>query len=146
MSLNDEPHVTIVRLVLQGAIDAGLLDGYSASEKPNEATLDAVMTHMRVNMMPLSMDPTPGFRGVGEPPPGVGGELLHRAMERTKAALAEEFKDEPEWPQLTMVCSAPPDGKVAVGTTEATLEYALESLIAGTGTIQRMLRLDAQNN
>jgi hypothetical protein len=66
---------------------------------------------------------------------------VHRAMETIKRAFIAEYGDEPQTPNLTVVASVPPDGRVGIATTEPSPELCLEALQAGWGATHRALRL-----
>lgn len=63
-----------------------------------------------------------------------------RAMEAIKEAFAREFSQE-DAPNVTLVCAMPPDGRVAIATTEPDPDDALLALRAGWGAIHRSIRL-----
>ena len=58
----------------------------------------------------------------------------HRAMEAIRRAFEREFGVDNSWPNVTLVVSYPPDGRIGVATTEPEPVYALEALKAGWGT------------
>ncbi len=79
-------------------------------------------------------------------PDNASGQLAERAIEAIKKAFAEEFKNDPEWPQVTLVVSVPPDGMVVVASTEHESKWILAALKAGWGAIHRAVRLAPNRN
>lgn len=66
---------------------------------------------------------------------------VHRAMEAIKKAYVAEYGEDEDAPNLTVVASLPPDGRVGIATTEPSPELALEALHAGWGAVHRAMRL-----
>lgn len=67
--------------------------------------------------------------------------LTHRAMEAIKRAMVMEFGLDKESPNVTVVVSVPPDGRVGVASTEPTPELVLLALKMGWGAAKHAERL-----
>lgn len=67
--------------------------------------------------------------------------LAHRAMEAVKRAFIAEFALDAERPNVTIVVSSPPDGRVGIASTEPTPELVLLALKTGWGAVHRAQRL-----
>jgi hypothetical protein len=72
--------------------------------------------------------------------------LAHRAMEAVKRAFAEEFKNDPQSPNVTIVVASPPDGRIGIASTEPDAQTILMALKAGWGAVKRSVRLRAESN
>jgi hypothetical protein len=72
--------------------------------------------------------------------------IAERAIEAIKKAFREEFSTDEDKPNITLVVTLPPDGRIIVATTEPQKEYALEALQLGWGAWHRAIRLDAEMN
>lgn len=77
-------------------------------------------------------------------PEDPGEALAHRAMQAIQRAFMEEFAGEPVVPNVTIVVSAPPDGRVGIASTEPDAETILLALKMGWGAVHHALRLRAE--
>jgi hypothetical protein len=69
--------------------------------------------------------------------------LVHRAMERIKSGLMEEFGGEDIAPNITVVVTAP-NQRVAVASTEPEGQYVLMALKLAWGAVHKAERLALQ--
>lgn len=67
--------------------------------------------------------------------------LVHRAMEAVQRAFVAEFGLDPQVPNVTIVVSAPPDGRIGIASTEPNPNDVLGALQAGWGAVHRAVRL-----
>lgn len=73
-----------------------------------------------------------------------GEAAAHRAVMAVQRAFKEEYAGERQGPNVTIIASVPPDGRIGIATTEPDLELALAALLEGQGAIKRSLRLIAE--
>jgi hypothetical protein len=67
--------------------------------------------------------------------------LVHRTTEAVMRALEEEFTFDELLPNVTVVASVPPYGRVGVASTEPDLTTTLYALSLGAGAIRRVARV-----
>jgi hypothetical protein len=69
--------------------------------------------------------------------------IVHRAVEACKRALMEEFGSDVDVPNVTVVTSVPPDGRIGVASTEPNAELVHEVLMLGMGATRGAMRARA---
>lgn len=67
--------------------------------------------------------------------------MVHRALEAIQRAFKEEFAGEKHTPNVTVVATVPPDGRVGVASTEPDPRTTLLALKMGWGAVHRAWRL-----
>lgn len=67
--------------------------------------------------------------------------MAHRAMEAVKRAFREEFLLDAVGPNVTIVVSVPPNGKIGIASTEPDPNTVLYALKMGWGAVHRSVRL-----
>lgn len=106
--------------------------------------LETLRTFMGRTLPEIPDDGSPTFSSqpqTGHP----SDQYSKRAMEAIKEAFAREFAAE-DAPNVTLVCAMPPDGRVAIATTEPDPDDALLALKAGWGAIHRAIRLQSERS
>lgn len=93
-------------------------------------------------VMPEPPDTGTAFRA--EPLDFPADQFSKRTMQAVQRAFAEEFADDDFVANVTIICTMPPDGRVAVASTEPDPNDILDALRMGWGAIHRTARLVAE--
>jgi hypothetical protein len=130
----------VARAVLEAARDVGLFP--SITGELTDADVEAVMQRMleRIEARPeqeVDLHAAPNLDDVGE-------AAVHRAITTVQGAIGAEYADDELMPNLTVVASVPPDGRVGIASTEPDAGSILYALEMGWGAVHKAVRLRAE--
>lgn len=80
---------------------------------------------------------------IADDPDDPAQRLVHRTMEAVQRAIEVEFAANELAPNVTVLASVPPHGRIGIATTEPDLTTAMYALNLGLGSVKRIIHVQA---